>query len=139
MLLAEEVSAGRMEVLEDLSSDQLQKVLDELSRKRKRDANYLRESSKQRRIRAKPEPPDIHGANVHVVHHAAVQHNAFANAWASKSLQVSGPKARFDKKKHRGSSSKLPSSIDILGKSANLGGYKGDAHEDSQPKKRFNP
>ena len=47
MLMAEEVMAGRMEVLESLPLDQLQKVLDEVTRKRKCDHIYIRESKKR--------------------------------------------------------------------------------------------
>lgn len=93
MLMAEEVMAGRMEVLESLPLDQLQKVLDEVTRKRKCDHNYIRESKKKRLLRQPPQVPDIRGSKVFVSDQSILASNEFMNSFVSAGLQASCPKA----------------------------------------------
>ena len=93
MLLAEEVMAGRTDVLTNLPVDQLQKVLDEIVRKRKCDAEYLRDKKKKKLIRQLPQIPDIQGAKAHVCDQCLLASDEFVNAVASASLELSSVKA----------------------------------------------
>lgn len=54
-----------MDVLSDVSDDDLRKVLADLEQKRKRDGNYIRDASKRVKLQKPPVARDIFGLTVY--------------------------------------------------------------------------
>ncbi len=91
--IAEEVFAGRNDVLGSLPNSDLQLVLDAVSQKRKADTQYLGLASKRQKLRALPQIPDIENARIHVLDPNVSSDMAFANSCLAKGLQISSVKA----------------------------------------------
>lgn len=94
MRIAEEVFAGRVDVLDSLPNADLQLVLEAVSQKRKADTQYLGLASKRQKLRALPSIPDIENAHIHVLDPTVSADITFANSCLSKGLQISSIKAR---------------------------------------------
>lgn len=94
MRIAEEVFAGRVDVLDSLPNADLQLVLEAVSQKRKADTQYLGLASKRQKLRALPSIPDIENAHIHVLDPTVSADITFTNSCLSKGLQISSIKAR---------------------------------------------
>ena len=91
--LAEEACAGRMDALNNLPEEDLQLVLEAVTRKREADAKYLLKHSKRQTLRELPSAPDIQNALFHAQDPALLAEPGFANSCAAKGLQSSNMKA----------------------------------------------
>ena len=89
MRVAEEVVAGRREVLQTLSDDELRKVLAALAKKRKADSTYLAEHRAKIRREIPPRAPPIENRSVYFEDRNLLQRNDIILANRQKNLRVS--------------------------------------------------
>ena len=88
MRVAEEVVAGRREMLQTLSTEELQRVLRAVERKRKCDQDYLRDHRAKLRKQQAPQAPDIDGWPVFFQDSSEAQKREVADVIRQKQLRV---------------------------------------------------
>lgn len=92
--LAEEVCAGRQEVLDSLPTEDLELVLEAVRRKRANDIKYLAGATKRRKLREMPQLPSILHKPLYVHERQTLQDIQFANSCVAKGLHACNMKAR---------------------------------------------
>ena len=88
MRAAEEVVAGRRELLQTLSTEELGRVLRALEKKRRCDADYLREHRAKMQKQMAPSAPDLEGRHVFFQDNSLSQRLDIANILHEKRLHV---------------------------------------------------
>ena len=82
-----------MDAINNSSEEELQLVLEAVTRKQEADANYLLKHSKRQKLRELPRAPDIQNAFFHAQDPGLLAEPGFANCCAAKGLQSSNIKA----------------------------------------------